>query len=149
MLTNGVELLGAIPRTDPDVIVLDISMPGLDGFEAARRLKAAGCRSKLLFLTVCEDADFVREAMALGADGYVVKSRLATDLLTAVFEVLAERKYVSPTMMTVLAGDAMIHFRRARHPGCRKLVCRDQSADAECDSGPKISGWSSSSRTRT
>ena len=97
-MTSGVELLEAVPRTDPDVIVLDISMPGLDGFEAARRLKAAGCRSKLVFLTVCEDGDFVREAMALGADGYVVKSRLATDLLTAIFEVLAERKYISPTM---------------------------------------------------
>jgi DNA-binding NarL/FixJ family response regulator len=98
MLTNGVELLQAVPRTDPDVIILDISMPGLDGFEAARRLKAADCRSKIVFLTVCEDADFVREAMELGADGYVVKSRLATDLLTAVFEVLEEHKYVSPTV---------------------------------------------------
>jgi CheY-like chemotaxis protein len=63
-MTSGVELLEAVPRTDPDVIVLDISMPGLDGFEAARRLKAAECRSKLVFLSVREDADFVCEAAA-------------------------------------------------------------------------------------
>ena len=80
------ELLDAAERLDPDLIVLDISMPGLDGFEAARRLKRGGCRSKVVFLTVWEDADFAREAMALGADRYVVKSRLASDLIPAISE---------------------------------------------------------------
>jgi DNA-binding NarL/FixJ family response regulator len=97
-VTNGLELLEAVSRLDPDVIVLDISMPVVDGFEAARRLKQAGCRSKLVFLTVWEDADFAREAMALGADAYVVKARVATDLMLAISEVLAERKFVSPTV---------------------------------------------------
>jgi DNA-binding NarL/FixJ family response regulator len=97
-VSNGLELLEAARRLDPDLIVLDISMPGLDGFEAARRLKQAGCRSKLLFLTVWEDADFAREALELGADGYVVKSRLASDLMPAVTEILAEQRFVSPTL---------------------------------------------------
>lgn len=95
---DGLELLSAAECLDPDLIVLDISMPGLDGFGAARRLKQAGCRSKLIFLTVWEDADFAREAMALGADGYVVKSRLASDLMPAVAEALAEHHFVSPTL---------------------------------------------------
>jgi DNA-binding NarL/FixJ family response regulator len=97
-VTNGLELLEAVSRLDPDVIVLDISMPVVDGFEAARRLKQEGCRSKLVFLTVWEDDDFAREAMALGADAYVVKSRVATDLMLAISEVLAERKFISPTV---------------------------------------------------
>ena len=97
-VTNGLELLEAASRTDPDLIILDISMPAMDGLEAARRLKADGCRSKLIFLTVWDDVDFLLEAMALGADGYVLKSSLASDLPTAVFEVLAEHKYVSPAM---------------------------------------------------
>lgn len=63
---NGLDLLEEARRLDPDLIVLDISMPGLDGFEAARRLNHTGCRGKLVFLTVWEDADFAREAMALG-----------------------------------------------------------------------------------
>jgi DNA-binding NarL/FixJ family response regulator len=95
---SGLELLEAVPRLDPDVIVLDISMPGVDGFEAARRLKQAGCRSKLVFLTVWEDTDFVHEAMALGASAYVVKSRLASDLMLAISEVLADHTFVSPNL---------------------------------------------------
>ena len=95
---NGRELLEAVGRLDPDLIVLDISMPEMDGFEAARRLKASGCRSKLVFLTVWEDPDYVREAMGLSACAYVVKSRLASDLKPAVSEAVAGHTFVSPTM---------------------------------------------------
>ena len=95
---NGLELLDQVKRLHPNVIVLDISMPRIDGFEAARRLKASGFRGKLVFLTVWEDADFAREALALGADAYVVKSRLASDLVGAISEALAERHFVSPTI---------------------------------------------------
>jgi DNA-binding NarL/FixJ family response regulator len=73
-------------------------MPGLDGLEAARRLKQAGCRSKLVFLTVWDDADYAREAMALGAAAYVVKSRLASDLPTAIADALADHPFVSPSI---------------------------------------------------
>jgi DNA-binding NarL/FixJ family response regulator len=97
-VADGLELLEAATRLAPDLIVLDISMPGLDGFEAARRLKRAGCRSKLVFLTVWEDVDFAREAMELGADAYVVKSRLASDLMPAISETLADHHFVSPTL---------------------------------------------------
>jgi DNA-binding NarL/FixJ family response regulator len=95
---DGLSLLESAARLDPDVIVLDITMPGIDGFGAARSLKRAACRSRLVFLTVHEDADFAREAFALGADAYVVKSRLASDLLTAIHDSSAGRKFVSPTV---------------------------------------------------
>ena len=95
---DGRGLLESAARLDPDVIVLDITMPGLDGFGAARSLKRAGCRSRLVFLTVHEDPDFVREALSLGADAYVLKSRLVSDLQNAIEEVLAGRKFVSPSV---------------------------------------------------
>lgn len=97
-VSNGLELLDAAARFVPDVIVLDISMPGLNGFEAAQRLREAGCQCKLVFLTVWEDPDFAREAIAVGADAYVVKSRLASDLKLAVSEVLADHKFLSPPL---------------------------------------------------
>jgi DNA-binding NarL/FixJ family response regulator len=93
---DGLCLLESAARLDPDVIVSDISMPGIDGFGVARSLKRAGCRSRFVFLTVHEDPDFAREALSLGADAYVVKSRLASDLLSAIREAVAGRKFVSP-----------------------------------------------------
>jgi DNA-binding NarL/FixJ family response regulator len=96
--SNGLELLESAQRLSPDLIVLDISMPGLDGFDAMRRLRLAGGRTKVVFLTVWEDTDFAREALQLGASAYVIKSRMATDLLPAISEVLAHRQFVSPTL---------------------------------------------------
>jgi len=97
-VTNGLDLLETAARLEPDVIVLDISMPGLDGLEAARQLKAAGCHSRIVFLTVHEDGDYAAEALALGADGYVVKSRVASDLLPAISHAVVSRWFLSPTI---------------------------------------------------
>ena len=97
-VANGLELVEAAVRLDPDLIVLDISMPVLDGLEAARRLKQAGCRSRIVFLSVHEDPDYAAAALAVGADAYVVKSRLASDLMPAISLALAARQFVSPTI---------------------------------------------------
>jgi len=93
---DGQTLFDEAARREPDVLVLDISMPVLNGIEAARRLKAVGSRARIVFLTVHEDPDYVRAALAVGAQGYVVKSRLACDLPVALREALAGRSFVSP-----------------------------------------------------
>ncbi len=97
-VANGVDLIKAAGQLDPDVVVLDITMPGLDGIEAARRLKRSGCRAKLVFLTVHEDPDYVRAALQSGGAAYVIKARLASDLIMAIHEALADHRFVSPTL---------------------------------------------------
>jgi DNA-binding NarL/FixJ family response regulator len=95
---DGQAALAEAARLEPDLIVLDISMPVLNGIETARRLTAAGSRARIVFLTVHADPDYVRAAFGAGALGYVLKSDLASDLLPCLREVLAGRSFVSPSV---------------------------------------------------
>jgi DNA-binding NarL/FixJ family response regulator len=96
--TDGQALLEAATRLTPDVLVLDISMPGLSGLQVARELKKVGSHAKIVFLTVHEESDFVRESFASGGSAYVVKPRLGTDLSPAIHEVLAGHIFISPSL---------------------------------------------------
>jgi DNA-binding NarL/FixJ family response regulator len=94
-VSNGQALFEEAMRLKPNVIVTDISMPIVNGIEAADRLKESGCESRIVFLTVHADSDFVRRCLSTGAFGYVVKSRLATELVPAVRDALAGNIFVS------------------------------------------------------
>lgn len=94
-VTDGSALVQQALRLKPDVIVTDISMPVLNGIAAVDQLKESGCESRVVFLTVHSDSDFVRRCLSTGAFGYVVKSRMATDLLPAIREALAGNVFVS------------------------------------------------------
>jgi CheY-like chemotaxis protein/two-component sensor histidine kinase len=92
---DGETALEAAEVLQPDVIVLDISMPGMTGFEVAAQLRESGSTAALVFLSVHEDETFVRAAKAAGAVGYVVKPRLASDLLPAVQQAHAGRQRIA------------------------------------------------------
>ncbi len=100
---DGRQALDAAKHLKPDVLVLDISMPVINGMETARRLKAAGAKARIVFLTVHDDPDFAREALEAGALGYVIKSRIASDLVTALKEAHAGRSFLSPSVSSGLA----------------------------------------------
>ena len=100
IVSNGESILEAYTRLKPDIIVTDISMPVLSGFEAAVRLRKSGCTAKVIFLTAHSDPDFVRAGLATGASGYVFKLRVATDLLVAIREVLEGHIFISPDLST-------------------------------------------------
>ena len=97
-VTNGKALLSAAERLKPDVVIVDISMPILNGIEAVRRLMESGSQAQVVFLTVHESSDYIRAALATGALGYVVKPRLATDLGVAINAAHAGRSYLSPSI---------------------------------------------------
>jgi DNA-binding NarL/FixJ family response regulator len=97
-VNNGRDAVAQAERLDPDVLVIDISMPILNGLEAAQRLKAAKLRGKVVFLTVHEDKDFVAAAFSAGAYGYVTKENVDTDLVPAIRDALEGRVYVSQSI---------------------------------------------------
>ncbi len=93
---DGRALLAEAPRLKPDIVVLDISMPKLNGLEAGEQLKKIMPDVKLIFLTIHEDPDLAVEAFRLGASGYLLKGSAASELFRAVQEVSQGRTYVTP-----------------------------------------------------
>jgi len=81
---NGQALIEEAIRLKPDLIITDISMPILDGIEAMDRLRELGCTSRIVFLSVHSDADFMNRCLSTGALGYIVKSRIASELVPAI-----------------------------------------------------------------
>lgn len=95
---DGQALLEATRRLDPDILIVDISMPVLSGIKAVEQLEKRTNGPKVIFLTVHEDPDLVQAALNLGALGYVVKMSAGEDLLTAIHEALEGRTFISPCL---------------------------------------------------
>ena len=95
---NGKDLVSEALRLQPDVIVLDITMPIMTGIEAAHELREAGSTAKLVFLTVHDQPAFLHACFTEGALGYVTKSHLGTDLIPAINEALSGHHFISASI---------------------------------------------------
>ena len=95
-VSDGRALLSAAAELKPDVIVLDIAMPLLNGLDAARQLKKTMPKVKLIFLTMNEDPNVASEAFRAGASGYLLKTSASSELSKAIKEALCGRSYVTP-----------------------------------------------------
>jgi DNA-binding NarL/FixJ family response regulator len=93
---DGQSLVATVTQLRPEVLITDISMPISTGIEAVSKLRDSGCPSKVVFLTVHDDPDYVRACLATGASGYVLKARMLCDLPHAIREALEGRVFVSP-----------------------------------------------------
>ena len=122
-VSDGRALVDAAEELRPDVIVLDISMPLMNGLEAARHIKQKARGAKLVFLTMNEDSDLAAEAFRVGASGYLLKRSAASELMTAIREVLAGRSYVTPLITEGLVG-SLLHG--ADHAPGRELTPRQR-----------------------
>jgi DNA-binding NarL/FixJ family response regulator len=95
-VADGRALLEAAPKLRPDVVVLDVAMPQLNGLDAARQLKRSMPGVKVIFLTVSEDPDLAAEAFRSGASAFLLKNSAASELLQAIRDVSQGRSYVTP-----------------------------------------------------
>jgi DNA-binding NarL/FixJ family response regulator len=95
---DGISVVTSTERLGPDLLVLDIAMPGLSGIAAAACVRKNGSTAKVVFVTNLHDRAFVRESLALGQVGFVAKDRLVADLLPAIRTVLSGRSFVSPSV---------------------------------------------------
>jgi DNA-binding NarL/FixJ family response regulator len=99
---NGEELLTIARLQQPDLLIVDISMPKVSGIEAAKRLKKENPQAKIVFLSMHQDAALVQQGLAAGALGYVLKVCAQTDLVQALKRALRGERFVSPVLQTRL-----------------------------------------------
>jgi DNA-binding NarL/FixJ family response regulator len=95
---DGQALVDAARELNPDVVVADVEMPVLSGLDAVRQIRQSGSTAKVVFLTLPEDSEMVPACLDAGALGFVVKSRLASDLIPAIRLALTNHTFVSPTL---------------------------------------------------
>jgi len=95
--SDGLEAVQKAAELKPDLILLDVGLPSLNGIEAARQIRKLSPESKIIFLSQESSADVIQEALSLGASAYVLKTRAVSDLLAAVDSVLRGKGFVSST----------------------------------------------------
>ena len=111
---DGRALVEAAPQLKPDVIVLDIGMPLMNGLSAGQRLKRLMPAAKLIYLTMNQDQDMAAEAFRLGANGYLLKHSAASELIDAIRQVVRGGSYITPLMTEDVVGSFTNHFKKLK-----------------------------------
>jgi two-component system response regulator NreC len=105
--SGGHEAIQLVEQTLPDVLLLDLSMPDLDGIEVTRAVKSRFPQLRILVLTIHEDQGLLREAIRAGASGYILKRAAESELISAIHVLMRGDMYVDPAMMRDLLGEAV------------------------------------------
>jgi len=116
IFADGLSLVEGAPALHPNVIVLDIGMPNMNGLLAGQRLKQLMPSVKLIYLTMNHDADVAAEAFRLGASGYLVKNSAASELVRALRDVVRGGSYVTPLMTKDMVGSFIQNFKHMKEP---------------------------------
>jgi two-component system, NarL family, response regulator NreC len=103
--SNGTEAVDKCAALRPDVVLMDISMPGLSSFEATRQIKKARPETKVVFLSMFDDEDYLTQALESGASGYLLKDTPSVQLSSAISEVARGGSHLSPRMLSHLVDD--------------------------------------------
>lgn len=101
---NGYDTLKVLEQTTPDILVLDLSMPGMDGMECLKELKSRGLKTRVIVLTMHEDENYIKEVMKAGALAYVTKNSVDTEIFAAIDAVIQGKIYLNPANTQMLLG---------------------------------------------
>jgi len=124
---NGGDAVEKANEVRPDVVLMDIGMPGLSSFEATRQIKKNRPETKVLFLTMYDDEDYLVEGMEVGASGYVLKDSPSQQLVAAVRDICRGGSYLSPRMLSQLVDDFRSRIKSAnRLPRFATLTTRER-----------------------
>ena len=125
--SNGGDAVDKANEARPDVVLMDIGMPGLSSFEATRQIKKNRPETKVLFLTMYDDEDYLVEGMEVGASGYVLKDSPSQQLVAAVRDICRGGSYLSPRMLSQLVDDFRSRIKSAnRLPRFATLTTRER-----------------------
>jgi DNA-binding NarL/FixJ family response regulator len=113
---DGIELLRMLPKTRPDLIIIDVSMPNLRGIEAIPKIKALIPNAKILVLTMHGDKEYLTQSIAAGADGYLLKEDADTELFNAIEAVRRNKMYISPLLADLTRQDWAERCRTKTRP---------------------------------
>jgi two-component system, NarL family, response regulator NreC len=124
---NGGDAVVKATEFRPDIVLMDIGMPGLSSFEATRQIKKHRPETKILFLTMYDDEDYLVEGMDVGASGYVLKDSPAQQLVAAIRDVCRGGSYLSPRMLSQLVDDFRTRIKTpGRQPRFSTLTVRER-----------------------
>ncbi len=125
--SNGADAVDKAAEVRPDVVLMDIGMPGLSSFEATRQIKKNRPETKVLFLTMYDDKDYLVEGIEVGASGYVLKDSPAAQLVAAVRDICRGGSYLSPRMLSQFVDDFHSRIKSAIHVrGSTSLTTRER-----------------------
>ena len=125
--SNGSEAVARAAETRPDLILMDIGMTGLSSFEATRQIRRNRPETKILFLTMYDDEDYLVECMEVGGGGYVLKDSPSAQLVSAIRDVNRGGSYLSPRMLSQLVDDFRSRIKSAhRLPRFATLTTRER-----------------------
>jgi DNA-binding NarL/FixJ family response regulator len=119
---NGDEAVELCASLGPDVLILDLSMPGIDGFEVVRRLRASGAAPRILVLSMHKDPGSIRRALDLGVDGYILKDDAFDELARAVLSVARGGRFLSPPVRAAVNRSGGGEGKEALTPREREVV---------------------------
>ncbi len=124
---NGGDAIEKATEMKPDLVLMDIGMPGLSSFEATRQIRKNRPETKVLFLTMYDDEDYLVEGMEVGASGYVLKDSPSQQLVAAMRDVIRGGSYLSPRMLSQLVDDFRNRVKSAnRLPRFATLTARER-----------------------